>query len=237
MRPSVSPAACCRPAEVVASEPVASLMAPMTAPMVSPNSAIAWSICLRRFARVSATNCRCRVPVIAASHMIAWRDQLGVGGDRRRREPVVPRDHVGQPAHDHAAGVEPHARFHADRGMLARRILAVLGIGVVELAREQVPVLRQFELADAGAVLGEVGRDLRNLRCARDEGVDRRRQMRLQDRPQPLQPRRAPRRRAHRLPGGGPVRRALRAWASGDPGRPAYEWRRERSSGPNDARR
>ena len=78
---------------------------------------------------------------------------------------------------------------HADGGVLARRILAVLGIGVVELAREQVPVLRQLELVDAGAVLGEVGRDLRDLRRARDEGVDRRRQMRLEERPQPLQPR------------------------------------------------
>ena len=99
------------------------------------------------------------------------------------------RDHVGHPAHDHAAGIEPHPRLHADRGVLARRILAVLGIGIVEPAGEQVPVLRQLELVDAGAVLGEVGGDLRDLRRARDEGVDRRRQMRLQERPQPLQPR------------------------------------------------
>ena len=121
-------------------------------------------------ARVLATNCRWMVPMIAASHMIACVEQLGVGGDRRRREPVVPRDHVGHPPHHHAAGVEPDARLHADGGVLARRILAVFGIGIVELAREQLPVLRELEFVDAGAVLGEVGGDLRNLRRARDEG-------------------------------------------------------------------
>ena len=99
----------------------------------------------------------------------------------------MPRDHVGQPAHDHAAGIEPDARFDADRGMLRAPNTGSLGIGVVELAGEQVPVLRQLELADAGAVLGEVGRDLRNFRRAGDEGVDRRGQMRLEQRPQPLQ--------------------------------------------------
>ncbi len=56
---------------MVASEPVASLMAPMTVPMVSPNSAIACSICLRRVARVWAENCKWMVPISAASHMIA----------------------------------------------------------------------------------------------------------------------------------------------------------------------
>ncbi len=72
MRPSVSLAASCRPADVVASEPVASFTAPMTAPMVPPNSLIASSIRLRRLAREFATICRCIVLVSAASHRIAW---------------------------------------------------------------------------------------------------------------------------------------------------------------------
>ena len=187
MRPSVSLAACCKPAEVVASEPVASFTA-------SDDGADGVAEFGDRLLDPLAA-ARARVCDDLQMHGAGQRgvaqdrlaDELDIGGDRRRREPIVPRDHVGHPAHDHAAGIEPHPRLHADRGVRARRILAVLHIGVVETAREQMPVMRQLQLMDADVMLGEGRRDLRNFRRDADERIDRRGKMRLENRPEPLE--------------------------------------------------
>jgi hypothetical protein len=116
-------------------------------------------------------------------------EQLGMGGNRRGREPEAARDHVGQPAHDDAAGIEPDARLYSNGCVPARRLFAALDIGVVEPAREELAQMRQLGFADAGVVLCEGMGDLRNLRRAGDECVDRLRQVRLEDGPEPLQAR------------------------------------------------
>ncbi len=103
VRPSVSLAASCSPADVVASEPVASFTAPMTAPMVAAEFG-------DRFLDPLAAACT-RVRDDLQMHGAGQRgvaqdgltDELGMSRNRRRRVPIAPRDHVGQPAYDHCS--------------------------------------------------------------------------------------------------------------------------------------